>query len=126
MITKTCLIFEGSPILLRDCDRRGSRVAALRPTQIFSARSQWLFWKTCFVIAAKVREFGTGTMLTVPRSWWVLRPVTPYRFRTNFRSWRAATVPSKGIRRLPVVPMPLSLATSSALSAVSSTTELGA
>ena len=23
------------------------------------------------------RDFGTGTMLTVPRSWWVLRPVTP-------------------------------------------------
>jgi hypothetical protein len=40
--------------------------------RIFCARSQWLFWKTCVVIVANVVLFGTGTMLTVPLSWWVL------------------------------------------------------
>ena len=55
---------------------------------MFSNRSQWLFSKTCWVIAAKAVEVGMGTMLTVPRSWWVFKAVTPcavaYEFSVVF------------------------------------------
>jgi hypothetical protein len=61
--------------------------------KIFSARSQWLFWKTCVVIAAKAEDFGTGTMLTVPRSWWVLKSVTPNSFAYEFSPYSSEGFP---------------------------------
>src|SRR5208282_5039032 len=130
MITKTCLIFDGSPILsgiTRDL-AHGSPPPAL---QIFSARSQWLFSKTWCVIIASSERPGTGTMLTVPRSWWVLSAFTPNSLAVDSAVVGApgTLIPSKnelpGVG-LPVVPQPLSLATSSCLLAASSTTEDGA
>src|SRR5271167_4349226 len=117
MITKMCLIFDGSPIL---AGIAAGLVHGLPPPadQMFCARSQWLFWKTCFVIASRVQRFGTGTMLTMPRSWWV--------FSAAGEPWEVVVEFSGGVFWKPVVPMPLSSATSSALSVVSSTTELGA
>ena len=76
MITNTCLIFDGSPIFAGIATGLANRLPPAAD-QMFSARSQWLFWKTCCVIAARVERFGTGTMLTVPRSWWVLKSDTP-------------------------------------------------
>src|SRR5580698_648718 len=117
MMTKTCLIFEASPILAGIAT---GLLHGLPPPadKMFCARSQWLFWKTCFVIASRVQRLGTGTILTTPRSWWVFRLAgEPCEVVVEF---------SGGVLWKPAVPMPLSLPTSSALSAVSSTTELGA
>src|SRR5271165_2210552 len=121
MITKTCLISEGSPILAGIAT---GRVFGLPPEAdlIFSVRSQWLFSDTCCVIAVRVVLFGMGTMLTVPRSWWVLKSVTPQYDPYEF----SAVLVGGGATPKPVVPRPLSLATSSSPSAASSTTELGA
>src|SRR4029077_10638671 len=68
MIRNTCLISEGSPILagIATGFACGEPPAA---DLIFCTRSQWLFAKTCLVIASKVPRSGTGTMLTVPLSW---------------------------------------------------------
>jgi hypothetical protein len=88
MITKTCLISEGEPILAGIAT---GAAFGLPPEAdwIFSVRSQWLFWETCMVIADRVEAAtGTGTMLTVPRSWWVFKSVTPqyepYEFSAVF------------------------------------------
>src|SRR5271165_5617916 len=121
MITKTCLISEGSPIFA------GIATGAffgLPPEAdlIFAVRSQWLFCETCTVIADRVVLLGIGTMLTVPRSWWVLKSVTPKYVPYEF----SGVFVGGGATPKPVVPRPLSLATSSSPSAASSTTELGA
>ena len=65
------MISDGSPILAGIAT---GLAFGLPPAAdwIFCARSQWLFSKTWLVIVAKVALFGTGTMLTVPLSWWVL------------------------------------------------------
>src|ERR1700733_13049338 len=117
MITKTCLIFEGSPIFAGIATGLAHGLPPLAE-KMFCTRSQWLFRKTCFVIASKVDLFGTGTMLTMPRSWWV--------FRAAGELCEVVFEFSGGVFWTPVEPIPLSLATSSVLSAVSSTTELGA
>ena len=71
MIRNTCLISDGSPILAGIATGLAFGLPPVADS-IFCVRSQWLFSKTCFVIVAKVELFGTGTMLTVPLSWWVL------------------------------------------------------
>ena len=71
MIRNTCLISDGSPILAGIATGLASGLPP-EADLMFSVRSQWLFSKTCLVIAAKVPRSGTGTMLTVPLSWWVL------------------------------------------------------
>ena len=71
MIKNTCLINEGSPILAGSATGFVFGEPPLADA-MFCARSQWLFVKTWLVIDARVVLFGTGTMLTVPLSWWVL------------------------------------------------------
>src|SRR5580658_1630541 len=134
MIRNTCLINEGSPILA------GIAVAATEPLPpaaflMFSARSQWLFNATCLVNSDRKKLSGIGTMLTVPRSWWVLRAVAPNSVRQELDVVGApgTVAPIVGfagpgglqVDGLPVVPQPLSLATISALSTESYTTEAG-
>src|ERR1035441_4066223 len=102
MIRKTCLILDGSPIL----SGMASGLACLWPPaaeKIFSSRSQWLFWNTCCVSDHKAEELGTGTMLTVPRSWWVSSAVTPNSDVVELSVVGASgTFPAKGFG-LPVV-----------------------
>src|SRR6202522_1232970 len=115
MITKTCLIFDGSRIFVGIATGLAHGLPPLAD-KMFCTRSQWLFRKTCFVIASKVDLFGTGKILTMPRSWRVCRAAgEPCEVVVEF---------SGGVFSKPVEPIPLSLATSNALSAVSSTTEL--
>src|SRR5208282_2359921 len=121
MITNTWLISDGLPIFAGIA----TGVAVGLPPEadaIFSARSQWLLSYTCVVITPRVELLGMGTMLTVPRSWWVLKSYTPNSFPYEF----SAVFVGGAATPKPVVPMPLSLATSSSPSAASKATELGA
>ena len=82
MIKKTCLISEGEPILAGIAT---GATFGLPPEadSIFAVRSQWLLYTTCVVIASRFK-LAMGMMLTVPRSWWVLKSVTANSFAYEF------------------------------------------